>query len=170
MSSWYLVYRRHIAFLWRNILSLLLICFFFAFFASIEPVALRSIVLRYRSCVYAGRGCWTTTIFGVEAVGQLYNQTKDFVDLEGNINHNTDCPSRSTGAYAAHGAASETTPSNRMIGRALSSSSKFGCLRDEVLKAMLYGCVAWSVAWSPRAGHYDTLRRAHHSFLTRCIG
>ena len=31
---------------------------------------------------------------------------------------------------------------------------------------MLYGCVAWS----PRACHYDTLRRAHHRFLTRCIG
>ena len=29
---------------------------------------------------------------------------------------------------------------------------------------MLYGCVAWS----PRACHYDTLRRAHHMFLTRC--
>ena len=31
---------------------------------------------------------------------------------------------------------------------------------------MLYGCVTWS----PRACHYNTLRRAHHSFLTRCIG
>ena len=29
-----------------------------------------------------------------------------------------------------------------------------------------YGCVTWS----PRACHYDTLRRAHHKFLTRCIG
>ena len=31
---------------------------------------------------------------------------------------------------------------------------------------MLYACVTWS----PRACHYDTLRRAHHSFLARCIG
>ena len=31
---------------------------------------------------------------------------------------------------------------------------------------MLYGCVTWS----PRACHYDTLRRAHHSVLTCCIG
>ena len=30
---------------------------------------------------------------------------------------------------------------------------------------MLYGCVTWS----PRACHYDTLRRVHHSFLTRYI-
>ena len=39
-------------------------------------------------------------------------------------------------------------------------------LRAEVLETMLYGCVTWS----PRACHYDTLRRAHHSFLTHCIG
>ena len=31
---------------------------------------------------------------------------------------------------------------------------------------MLYDCVTWS----PRACHYETLRRAHQSFLTRCIG
>ena len=39
-------------------------------------------------------------------------------------------------------------------------------LRAEVLETMLYGCVPWS----PRACRYDTLRRAHHRFLTRCIG
>ena len=39
-------------------------------------------------------------------------------------------------------------------------------LRAEVLDIILYGCVMWS----PRACHYDTLRLARHSFLTRCIG
>ena len=39
-------------------------------------------------------------------------------------------------------------------------------LRAEVLETMLYGCVTWS----PRACHYETLRRALHRFLTRCIG
>ena len=39
-------------------------------------------------------------------------------------------------------------------------------LRAEVLETMLYDCVTWS----PRAGHYDTLGRAHHRFLTLCIG
>ena len=39
-------------------------------------------------------------------------------------------------------------------------------LRAEVLVTMLYGCVTWS----PRACHYDTLRRGHHRFLARCIG
>ena len=39
-------------------------------------------------------------------------------------------------------------------------------LKAEVLETMLYDCVTWG----PRACHYDTLRQAHHSFLTRCIG
>ena len=39
-------------------------------------------------------------------------------------------------------------------------------LRAEVLGATLYGCVTWS----PRACHYNTLRRAHQKFLIRCIG
>ena len=43
---------------------------------------------------------------------------------------------------------------------------KIRMLRAEVLETMLYGCVTWS----PRACHNDTLSRAHHRFLTRCIG
>ena len=43
---------------------------------------------------------------------------------------------------------------------------KIRMVRAEVLKTILYGCVPWS----PCAYHYDTLRRAHHRFLTLCIG
>ena len=79
------------------------------------------------------------------------------------------CPSRSIGASATHGAASGSIPLNCTTDRALSSSSNYAeiwMLRAEVLETMLYGCVTWS----PCACHYGTLRRAHHSFLTRCIG
>ena len=69
-------------------------------------------------------------------------------------------PSRSIAAYATHSAASGSTPSSCTTDRALPS------LRAEVLETMLYGCFTWS----PRACHYDTLRRAHHSFLNRYIG
>ena len=31
-----------------------------------------------------------TTIFSVEAVGQIYNQTNGLIQLGGNVNHNTD--------------------------------------------------------------------------------
>ena len=39
-------------------------------------------------------------------------------------------------------------------------------IRAEVFETMLYGCITWS----PRACHYDALRQAYHTFLTRCIG
>ena len=39
-------------------------------------------------------------------------------------------------------------------------------LTAEVFETMLYGCFTWS----PRAFHYDTLRRVHHRFLTCCLG
>ena len=39
---------------------------------------------------------------------------------------------------------------------------KFRMPRVELIETMLYGCVTWS----PRACHYDTLRRAQHSVLT----
>ena len=65
----------------------------------------------------------------------------------------TTCPSRSTGSYATHGAASGSTPSNPDA-------------KNRGTRTLLYGCVTWS----PRACHYDTLHRAHHRFLTRCIG
>ena len=42
---------------------------------------------------------------------------------------------------------------------------KIRMLRADVLETMLYGCVTWS----PLEGHYVTLRRAHHNFLTRCM-
>ena len=46
------------------------------------------------------------------------------------------------------------------------STSAVKYLRAKVLETLLYGCVTWG----PRACHYDTLRRAHHMFLIRCIG
>ena len=52
----------------------------------------------------------------------------------------------------------------RVVARTV--GEKIRMLRAEVLETMLYGCVTWS----PRACHYDTLRRAHHRFLTRYIG
>ena len=76
------------------------------------------------------------------------------------------CPSRSTGAYATHCAASGSTPSNLYDRPSAPLELKIRMLRTEVLETMLYACVTWS----PRACHYDTLRRAHHRFLTRCIG
>ena len=96
----------------------------------------------------------------------MYNQTNEFVYLGGNVIHNADL----------------SIEVDRRIRNAWCSFSKYTLelydrpnaplelkirmLRADVLETMLYGCATWS----PHACHYDTLRRAHHRFLTRCIG
>ena len=96
----------------------------------------------------------------------MYNQTNEFVYLGGNVNQNAEL----------------SIEVNRRVRNAWCNFRKYTLevydrpsaplelkirmLRAEVLETMLYGCVTWS----PRACHYDTLRRAHHRFLTRCIG
>ena len=159
-------------------------------------------------------------IFSVEATGQAYNQTNEFVYLGGNVNYNTDlsievdqrirnawCSFRKytlelygrpsapltgqvynpTNEFVYLGGTSNHNTDlsievDRRIRNAWCSFRKYTLelyvrpsaplelkirmLRAEVLERMLYSCVAWS----PRACHYDTLRRAHHRFLTRCIG
>ena len=102
----------------------------------------------------------STTVFSVEAVGQVYNQTNEFVYLGGNVSHMPTCSSRSTSAYETHVAASRSTPSNYTTNRAL----KIRILRAKVLETILYGCVTWR----PYACHYNAPPpRAHHSLLTR---
>ena len=108
----------------------------------------------------------STATSRVEAAGQVYNQTNEFVYLGGNVNHNADL----------------SIEVNRRIRNAWCSFRKYTLelydrpsapvelkiwvLRPKVLETMLYGCATWS----PRACHYDTLRRAHYRFLTCCIG
>ena len=108
----------------------------------------------------------STTTLSVQATGQVYNQTNEFVCLGGSVNHNADL----------------STEVGRRIGNAWRNFRKYTLelydrpsaplelkirmLRAEVLETMLYGCVTWS----PRACHYDTLRRVYHRFLTCCIG
>ena len=107
----------------------------------------------------------SSAIFSVEAAGQVYNQTNEFV-LGGNVNHNADLPvevdRRICNAWCSfrkYTLGLYDLPSAPL-------ELKIRMLRAEVLETMLYGCVTWS----PRACHYDTLRRAHRRFLTRCIG
>ena len=90
----------------------------------------------------------STATFGVEAAGQVYNQTNEFVYLGGNVNHNADL----------------SIEVNRRVRNAWCSFRKYTfelydrpsaplelkirILRAEVLETMLYGCVTWSTrAW-----------------------
>ena len=98
----------------------------------------------------------STDTFSVGAAGQVYNPTKEFVYLGGNVNHNADL----------------SIEVDRRIRNARCSFRKYTLelydrpsapfelnirmLRVEALETMLYGCVTWS----SRACRYDTLRRA----------
>ena len=91
----------------------------------------------------------------------------EFVYLGGNVNHDdTDLPIeiyrriRNTwSSFRTYSLELYDRPSAPL-------DIKIRMLRAKVLETMLYDCLTWN----PRARDYDTLRRAHHSFLTRCIG
>ena len=107
-----------------------------------------------------------TATFSVEAAGQVYNQTNEFVYLGGNVNQNADL-SIEVDRRVRNAWCSFRKYTLELYDRPSAPLElKIRMLRAEVLATMLYGCVTWS----PRACHYDTLRRAHHRFLTRCIG
>ena len=108
----------------------------------------------------------STATFSVEATGQVNNQTHEFVDLGENVNHNSDLfievDRRIRNAWCGFGKYTLEVYDRPSAPLEL----KIRLLIAEVLETMLYGCVTWT----PRACHYDTLRRAHHRFFTRCIG
>ena len=108
----------------------------------------------------------STVIFSVEAADQVYNQTEEFVHLGGDVNHNADLSIKvnwrirnAWGSFRKYTLELYDRPSALL-------ELKLRMLIAEVLETMSYGCVTSS----PLADHYDTLRRAHHSFLTCCIG
>ena len=108
----------------------------------------------------------STATFSVEAAGQVYNQTNAFVYFGGSVNQNAD-RSIEVDRRIRNAWCSFRKYTLELYDRPSASLDlKIQMLRAEVLETMLYGCVTWS----PRACHYDTLHRAHHRFLTRCIG
>ena len=107
----------------------------------------------------------STATFSVEAASQVYSQTKEFVYLGRNVSYNADLSievdlriRNAWRSFRKYTLELYDRPSAPLELRIL-------MLRAEVLETVLYGCATWN----PRACHYDTLRRAHHRFLTRCI-
>ena len=96
--------------------------------------------------------------FSVEAAGQVYKQTHDFVYLGGNVNHDAGLPIHQS--RPAHTQRLVQLPSERSP-----RAQDPRMLEAEVLETILYGCVTWN----PCSSHYDALR-AHHKLLIRCIG
>ena len=116
-------------------------------------------------CLRAKKMPEFTATFSVEAAGQVYNQTNEFVYLEGNVNHNADL-SIEVDRRIRNAWCSFRKYTLELYDRPSAPLElKIRMLKAEVLETMLYGCVTWN----PRACHYDTLCRAHHR-LNRCIG
>ena len=109
----------------------------------------------------------STTTFSVAAAGQVYGQTNEFVYLRGNVNHNADLSIEVDRRIRNNAWCSFRKYTLELYDRPSAPLElKIRMLRAEVLETMMYDCVTWS----PRACHYDTLRRAHHRFPTGCIG
>ena len=108
----------------------------------------------------------STATFSVEAAGQVYNQTNEFVYLGGNVNQNAD-PSIEVDRRVRNAWCRFRKYTLELYHRPSAPPElKLRMPRAQVLETKLYGCITWS----PRAYHYDTLRVAHHRFLTCCIG
>ena len=109
----------------------------------------------------------STAMFSVEAAGQVYNQTNEFVYLEGNVKPQCRPVHRGRPAHTLNAWCSFRKYTLELYDRpSVPLELKVRMLRADVLETMMYGCVTWN----PRACHYDSLRRAHHRFLTRRIG
>ena len=117
-------------------------------------------------CLRTKRMPESTAIFSVEAAGQVYNQTNELVYFGGNANHNADL-SIEVHRRIRNALCSFQKYTLGLYNRSsVSLELKICMLRVEVFETKLYGCVTWG----PRACHYGMMRRAHHIFLTRCIG
>ena len=95
----------------------------------------------------------------------MYNQTSKFVIFGGNVKQNVDLSTEVNRRIRNPWGSSRKYTIKRYDRPGAPLELKLPMLRAEVLETMLYACVTWS----PCACHCDTLRRAHHSFLTRCI-
>ena len=108
------------------------------------------------------------TISNVEAAGQMYYQTNEFVYLgELLLNHNDTDLSIEVERHIHNAWCSFRKYTLELYDRPSAPLElNIRMSRAEVLGTTLYGCVTWS----SRSCQDDTLQRAHHSFLTRWSG
>ena len=85
-------------------------------------------------CLHTKEMSEATAIFSVEAAGQVYNQTNEFIYLRGDENHNAALSIAINSAYAAYGAASGRTPSSVTTGRVLPLNSNSVCQDPRYLR------------------------------------
>ena len=104
--------------------------------------------------------------FTINAAGQVYEQTIQFVYLGGAITANRDLSieisrrlQRAWACFQRYKMEIYDRPGVRL-------RLKVGLLKAEVVETLLHGCMTWS----QKKPDYDRLRRVHRSMLLRCLG
>ena len=102
----------------------------------------------------------------IEAVGQRYKQTTEFVYLGGAISESADLDIEVKRRIGAAWASVRKYSSQLYDRRNARLSLKIRLFKAEVMEAMLYGCATWTM----RSQDFSSLRTAHHKLLLSIIG
>ena len=99
----------------------------------------------------------------IEATGQWYKQTTEFVYLGGAISGSADLDTEIKRCIGAGWTSVRKYSLQSYDRRNARLSLKISLFKAEVMKAMLYGCVTWIM----RSQDFSSLRTAHHMLLLR---
>ena len=102
----------------------------------------------------------------MEAAGQRYKQTTEFVYLGGAISESADLDIEIKRRKGAAWASVTKYSSHLYDRRNARLSLKIRLFKAEVMKAMLYGCATWTM----RSQDFSSLGTAHRKLLLRIIG
>ena len=103
--------------------------------------------------------------FTMNAVGQVYKQTIEFVQLGGAITADRDLSIEITRRLQRAWACFQRYKMEIYDRPGMRLRLKVRLLQAEVIETLLYGCMTWS----PDKPDYDRLRRIHHPVLLRCF-
>ena len=104
--------------------------------------------------------------FAINAAGQVYKQTIEFVYLGGAITADRDLSIEITQRLQRAWSCFQRYKMEIYDCLGVCSWLKVRLLKAEVIEPLLHGCMTWS----PNKPDYDRLRRLHHSMLLRCLG
>ena len=101
----------------------------------------------------------------IEAAGQRYKQTTEFVHLGGAVSESADLDIEIKRRIGAAWASVRKYSPQLYDRRNARLSLKNELFKAEVMEAMLYGCATWTM----RSQDFSSLRTAHHKLLLRII-
>ena len=114
-------------------------------------------------CLQANDG--GKVVFTINAAGQVYKQTIEFVYLGGAITADRDLSIETTRRLQRAWTCFQRYKMEIYDRPDVCLRLKVRLLKSEVVETLLYCCMTWS---SNKPG-YDRLRRVHHSMLLRCL-